>query len=553
MALLSETPTPSTTPAAQHPPRRGPGRAAAPIVVGLLALAISLYRIDVPSIWYDESATIISSTRSWAQLGQMIGQVDAVHALYYALMHGVFDVFGYSPVTLRVPSSIATAGAAALTVVLGRQLGRPRFALVAGLVFCLLPRVTWMGGEGRSYAFTALLAVALTVVFVHALRVSASSASTSTSTSTGKRWWLVYAALVILSCLMFIYLALVVVAHAATMLWWLLSRDPACRDLRVLQLRRWLISTAAATALIVPFALLVMSESKQLHWLKPLGELTPRQVLREQWFYSSTPYAVVGCTLLLLGVVALLLRRRDSPLAAPMLVPALLLPTVALLVVTGVYLPIYTPRYLTMCLPFVALVMAAAIDAIASAAGIGAAAAASRLPTAGTVSSRLASYVPSVVAALLVGVLVVLAVPQINEQRQPLSKESTSWNQVANLIGEQRAAFPAGTTTAVIYAGVQYHPIATARVIAYSYPEAFRGTIDVTIDKPAAETGALWETRYSLEETLGRLDSADVVYLISSNARDVRDETAETLAEVGWSVDGAWDFSKVHVVRYARS
>ena len=144
--------------------------AVAPVTVGLLGLLISLVGIGTPSIWYDEAASVISATRSWEQLGAMIANVDLVHAVYYALLHVVFDVFGYSPVAMRVPSAIAIGLAAAFVVVLGRVLDRPRLGLIGGLVFCLLPRITWAGTEGRSYAMTTTLAVLLTIVLVLACR-----------------------------------------------------------------------------------------------------------------------------------------------------------------------------------------------------------------------------------------------------------------------------------------------------------------------------------------------------------------------------------------------
>ena len=53
---------------------------------------------------------------------------------------------------------------------LTRRLSTASAALAAGLVFAVLPRVTWMGIEGRSYAMTAAVAVWLTVLFVSLLR-----------------------------------------------------------------------------------------------------------------------------------------------------------------------------------------------------------------------------------------------------------------------------------------------------------------------------------------------------------------------------------------------
>jgi mannosyltransferase len=506
----------------RHPAVR---RFGIPVGIGILGLLVSLYRIGVPSLWYDEVATVTSATRSWSQLGDMIGTVDAVHALYYALMHVVFDLFGYSPVTLRVPSAVAVGVAAALTVVLARQLAGPRVALLAGLVFCLLPRTTWMGGEGRSYAFTALAAVLLTVVLVHAFR------------STRRRWWVLYAALTVLSCVLFIYLALVVVAHAVTLL--CIAARPNASAAVKRSARRWTLATTAATLVVVPFALQVMGQSTQLHWLDPLSKDTVEQVVRGQWFTRNWNFAGAGWALLLAGAfLALRPARHTTPsgggsttpdaraprLLGAILIPAVIVPTLLLLAATALYLPIYTPRYLSMCLPFVAVLMAVPIAHL---------------------RGRIA---PSIVIVALVA----LAVPQFNAQRQPQAKEFSSWSQVADLIATERAAAGPGSSTAIIYGGVQFHPSATARVISYSYPDAFAGTTDVTLVTPAAETGRLWETTAPLSNSLDRLAGADVTYLVTSVSRDQRAATTNTLGTAGWRVTDSWDFSKVRVLKYER-
>lgn len=493
----------------------------APLAVAVLGFAISVTGIGIPSIWYDEAATIISSTRSWSQLWAEIGNVDAVHALYYAGIHLIFDVFGYSPISLRMPSAIAVGVAAALTVVLAHQLVGTRSALVAGIVFCLLPRTTWMGTEGRSYALSAALAVALTIVLVHASR------------STRRRWWVLYFALVVLSCVLFIYLALVVIAHAATMVWRLSSARLALpRHTRIpigpaRISQRWLVASASAGLALVPFGLAAIGQTGQLFWIDPLGPQTIRQVLRGQWFYESTWFAAIGWVLIGVGTIALLRRSHTrwtglSPAAT--LLPVLAMPTIVLLVATAVYTPLYTPRYLSMCLPFVAIVIAVAIGL---------------LPT-------------RPIRVLVLLALVSLSVPQIIAQRQPDSKENTSWQQVADLIAAERADDAPGSTTAIIYGWVRYHPSATSRVIAYSYPDAFRGTIDVTLGTPAFETGQLWETRQPLAESLDRLESADVTYLITSTKRDLRAETTATLATEGWRPTDTWRIADVNVVQYEK-
>jgi mannosyltransferase len=498
----------------------------AAILVGLLGLLISLAGIGIPSVWYDEVATVISTTRSWPELLRMLGTVDAVHGLYYAVIHLIFDVFGYSPVALRVPSAIAVGIAGMLTVLLGTRLFRLRVAFIAGIVFTLLPRSTWMGTEGRSYALTATLAVALTLALVRALQ------------SPSRRRWVLYGFLVVLSCVLFLYSALIVVAQALAIAVYFAVRRREVFSL----VRSWAITTAVATVMVIPFALATMGQSKQLHWLDPLGDQTFKQVFVGQWFMTSERFAIVGWILLAAGALVLLRRSRRDVLSTALLLSLLLVPTLSLLAATEFYLPIYTPRYLTMGLPFVALIIGVAIAA-------------------GSTALVRALHVPikhefrwmSLAAGLACVLLATLAVPQIIEQRQPEAKQDSSWSQVAELIAAEREADGPDVTTAIVWGGVQFHPIATARVIAYSYPEAFEGTVDVTLDTPAGETGRLWETTRPLGDSLDRLDDADVVYIIASFARDIRADATEILLDAGWRVDDAWDKTDVHVVRFVRA
>lgn len=482
-------------------------RAATPVALGLLGFLISVVGIGIPSIWYDEAATITSATRSLPQLWQELGNVDAVHGLYYVVMHLWFDLVGYSPFTLRLPSAVAVGVTAALVVLLGRQLGTPRFAASAGVIFAVLPRTTWMGSEGRSYAATALLAVAVTLALVLAVRGHST------------RLWILYAALAVLSCVLFIYLALVLVAHAVTIGCWLL----AGRRHALPSATRWLRAAAVAVALVIPFGLAVVGQQGQLSWLKPLSAITMHQVFLEQWFYTSKPFAWLGWAALVIGAVVLV-RRAGGFSAAAVLLPALLLPTVALLLATAVYTPIYTPRYVSMCLPFVALVIAAAIDSLR----------------------------PKALIAAALTLASVLGFQQAIEQRMPDSKEYSSWAAVASALAADRAEDGPRSTAGILYGTVVRHPTATTRVIEYAYPEAFAGTVDITLAVPAAYTGRLWETTNTLDESLGRLTGVDVVYLLTSTARDPRGPISDTLDSVGWRLVSTQTVGLVDILRYER-
>ena len=478
----------------------------APALVGLAGTLFSSLAIGTPSIWYDEAATISSSTRSWSQLVAEVQTVDLVHGLYYALMHLWFDLVGYSPLTLRLPSALAIGAAAALVVVLGRLLSRERLGVIAGILFLLLPRSTWAGGEGRSYALTATLAVATTVLVVLAARAG------------HRRWWVVYGIVGVLACVTFIYLALVIVAHLATLAW--LRR----RDRRLNRaLGSWAIAAAASAPLLALFGWGAMGQSRQVAWLPEVGSSTVRAVVSTQWFFDSPVWTVAGWVALVAGAIALATLRQHRWLAATA-VPGMLLPTLAILAVSVAITPLYNPRYLTMSLPFVALVMAAAFDLLPS------------------------PRRPMAIAALVIAAAI--SVPTLVDQRQPTSKEGTDWATVSQLIADQRDDDGPGSTAAIVYDRVRYHPRATARVIAYAYPEGFTGTVDVTLQTSAAESGRLWETTRPLSASLSALDNADVVYLLTSTASDGTRETAATLSPLGWSISDSWVLSDVRIVRF---
>jgi mannosyltransferase len=522
MSVLERQAPAATAPAAPTLPRHWIG----PLVIGALGVALAAMLSWQPSIWYDEAATISATTRSWPQLWSMLGTVDAVHGLYYAAMHLWFDLVGYTPFTLRLPSALATGAAAALTVVLVRRLASGRVAVLAGLLFVLLPRITWAGAEGRSYAATALFAVALTLLFVTAWR------------ATGRaRWWVAYGALAALGTVFFAYLALLVAAHGVTAaLTWLCARgDGLTRRHISRSLRGWAIASAAAAALVLPFAAVVVGQSGQVSWIHPIGSTTLRGILITQLFYKNPLFAAVGWTLVILGVLLLALRSRSptsgSPASSPpgpsllaIALPWIVVPTLGLIVASLVVSPLYSPRYLTFVAPAAAALMAVAVAAL-----------------------RRRRLVVVAVAAS-----VALALPQYVAQRAPEAKQESSWSQVAALVSSERASTPMSTPQAVIYGPLRRHSAATTRVIAVSYPDAFEGLIDVKLKTPAAETGRLWETRYPLEQVTPRLADAPVVWLVTSTKQDWRPSVTEKLGDLGYRVDTAWTFTGVNVIRYRR-
>jgi len=479
----------------------------APLTVGVFGAVFTALLSWIPSPWYDEAATVSAATRPLPDLARLLTNVDAVHGLYYLLMHVWFELVGYSPLTLRLPSAIATGIAAGLLVVLIRRLADRRTALVAGIVFCLLPRVTWMGTEGRSYALTALLAVALTLAFTLARQLPGGLIARMLL-------WLAYAAVAAIACTAFIYLALLVVAHGITVL---LSRPQRRRDLL-----GWASASAAAGLAVLPLAIAESRQSAQVSWIAPLDATTWHQILVGQWFIGNDAFAVVGWALAITGTVLLV---AASPRARPLLftvLPWAIVPVAALLLVTAVGHPLYSARYLTFAAPAIAALIGVAIA-----------------------TPRRPLFVALALAACFG-----LTMPSYLAQRTPDAKQDSHWGDVAALIASERSTEPSGQRDAVIYGPLRKHPQATMQMLAVVYPQQFAGLVDLKAGQSADARGLLWAGRTPLAQTGDRLAGAPVIWLITSDKRDWRPGVTRQLLPWGYAPRQEWHFDGVNVVKY---
>jgi len=161
----------------------GPGRVSSRRLPGWLVVAVPVagelalggYRIAGPSLWRDEAATISGSNRPVGAIWALTSHQDAVHGLYYLLVHAAIAIGGLSETALRLPSLIAMALAAGLTAELGRRLAKDTglpapgaVGLLAGLLLAVVPLTTRYAQEARPYALTTLFAVAASYLLVRA-------------------------------------------------------------------------------------------------------------------------------------------------------------------------------------------------------------------------------------------------------------------------------------------------------------------------------------------------------------------------------------------------
>jgi mannosyltransferase len=461
---------PKTAVAPSYSGRQRRGRLLDPLAVAFLAAVVSGAGASRPSLWFDESATIsASASRSVPDLWRMLGHIDAVHGLFYLLMHGWFAVFPTTEFWSRVPSCLALGAAAAGVVVFGKQFSSRRTAVCAGVVFSILPRVTWAGVEGRSYALTAVAAIWLTVLLVTAIRRN-------------RGWlWLLYAVALLLSILLNVYLVLLVPAYAVVV--------PVVGGRKSVVIW-WAATSAAVAAIMTPFMLFAHGQRFQVAWISRLSWHSVIDVLQHQFFDNSIPFAILTAIILVAALAFRLTgrwecdgdtRRLLTACAAWIVVP----PTVSL-IYSALTEPFYYPRYMFFTAPAAAMVIAVCIVAVARR--------------------------PRWIAVVLV-LLAVAGFPNyLLSQRQRYAKEGWDYSDVADVISAHAA--PGDCLLVDNTVGWLPGPI---RALLAARPAAFRPLVDVGRGQRGPERGTLWDGHVAVWLVVGRLYQCTTLWTISTH------------------------------------
>ncbi|MGA7054691.1 MAG: glycosyltransferase family 39 protein [Mycobacterium sp.] len=447
-------------------PRR-PG-ALDPLFVGVLAAAIGLAGAGRPSFWYDEAATISASySRSLEQLWRMLGDVDAVHGLYYVLMHGWFEIFPPTEFWSRLPSGLAVGGAAAGVVVLGKQFSSRTVAVSSGVICAILPRTTWAAIEARPYALSMMAAVWLTVLLVVAARRD-------------NRWfWLLYGVAQAMSIVLDMYLVLVLLAHLLFICAFRRRRSVVAR---------FAITSVLAGSAIAPFMTRVTGQVDQIKWVPTIGHRTIEDVAVQQYFERSPPFTVLSALVIVTAIA--LWRFTSAKLAETdrqlliLAVVWLAIPTALIVLWSAFVHPIYTPRYLCFTAPAMALVLGVCIGAVAAK--------------------------PWVAAAIL-SLFAVTAAPNYAwVQRGPYAKYGMDYSQVADLI----TAKAAPGDCLLVNDTVTFMP-APMRPLVAARPDAYRKLVDLTLWQRATDRNDVFDTNLIPEVVANPLSRCGVVWIIT--------------------------------------
>ena len=499
-------------------------------LIGAVATVLCFVGSWIPSLWGDEAASVLSAKRSIPSLYQMIHHVDSVHATYYFGLHWWVKVFGDSPFSVRFPSAIAVGLAAVALILLSERLAGPRVALIAGIVFCLLPRATYMGEEARSYAFTAAVAAWALLVLVDLL----------SGRRSGKKWWIVYGALVSFGIYLFLYLALFIVVHAIVVL--------AARASRSMWLR-WVVATAAAVAVAAPNIIVSILERGQVAFLATRNTTGFSSLTVGLWF-TNWWIAVVAWALILValgfwirrgvtsrgvtspgvtsrGVTTSDLASRGLAARGPsveVVAFAWLLVPGGILLLSTLIVADFSGRYLSMSAPGAAMAMAIGIDRLAT--------------------RRLGFGIAATALVLAI------CAPTYLAQRTPYAKNESDWAEVSATIGAHASA-----GQAVVF-DESSRPSVSPRLAYRTYPAGFRGLVDVTLQTPYWQASTWHDRALTVTQALaaGRFTGHSTVWLIEyAYPGHVDSSGLAELQAAGYSVSTSYRTHRSEIIELTKA
>ena len=437
----------------------GRPEAVAVLLPVLVMLVIGLWGLDRGGMWRDEAVTFQVARRSVPQIWHLLHTVDAVHGLYYLLMHAVLAPHP-GEVALRLPSVCGAAATAGLVAALGVRLCRPRVGLWAGLLYAVTPMAGHFAQEGRSYALVAAGAAGATLLLVRAAPAARPGP-----------WW-AYGATLAATCLLHEMALLLLLAHGATLG---LARAP------VRVWRRWLTAAAGVTLVALPLVLVSQAQSAQVAWLSRTGLRSAERLLA----VFTGPARPVVLPYLLLAALAFApgLPRRCTLTLPAVALPLVALPPLLLLTVSR-WWPLYDERYVLYALAGAPLLAAAGAERL---------------------TALLPRLLPHPVLSGVLGITLALSVqlPALRQDRSPDRRPDNLAAVSALAHRELRPGDP-----------VLFLP-SLARRASLAYPRSFRGIRDVALSVPAPASGTLYGREAGAGELRRRLERLDRVWVVA--------------------------------------
>lgn len=309
----------------------------------IAVLAVVIFRgwiMPLPSsFWLNETGTYYIISGSWAQyLDRMAFTIQS--PVYTALLWLVYHLAGTSELVLRLPSVLSMTVSAVFVFSIARRLIDASGGILAMMLFVSMPDVAWYACEARPYATCIALSLASIWSFLLWLERRTAFATLLCGFTL---------ALTFYGHPLFGALSLVYGVLLAQMSW---SGDAP-------PLRQILLAAGTSVCLVLPILPYYMNAGKEVKVYSYAG--SPGFAI----LLTSNPYDILGGSLLLACAVTYLLggairvaRFDKPPFTVRLLVYWIVVPMLALFVLSRLSpAKVFLPRYYSLCLPAVAILL----------------------------------------------------------------------------------------------------------------------------------------------------------------------------------------------------
>ncbi|MFE1962278.1 hypothetical protein [Streptomyces sp. NPDC059479] len=452
-----------------HP---GRDRPAAGLIPAAAAFALGMWGITRDgTMWRDESVTYQVAHRSLSEIWRLLHHADAVHGLYYFFMHALYGVWDGGLLTLRMPSVLAIALAAAFVGLIAHRLAGVRAGVLSGVVFALVPDVQMYAQEGRSYAMVCALVACSTYLLVRSL-----------DRPSGTHWAL-YSLVSLTAIWLHEFAVLALLAHGVSVA----VIRPAPRNVRA-----WRIAAGLAFVGSLPLILFSMGQSDQVSWIG--------------WPKAWEWWEIAGWALVSLACARYLGRATGNTAVLRVGLPLALLPTTVLLL-GSLYASMYVDRYVLFTNLGIALLLGTTLD---------------RLLRSNRWTGAESTHRPTARVAAVVGLIAVLAlvlVPVSSQLRTPESRKDD-----LTAIGKAVEEVSADGD------GLIFTP-ARRREWKLSSTGPFDALDDLALEESPAASGSLQGEEMSAARIRARMLSAPRIVVLSDPQGEPEDAVAQEVVK----------------------
>ena len=324
-----------------------------------LFLALTLSRLTLPSVWFDEGYSMYLMRYDLADLTHYTA-VDVHPPLYYYLLKGWTSLFGNSVAACRLLSVVLGAMVLILVYLLIKKLFTRKSASLATLLVAISPMFVRYGIETRMYMLVLLIAILAVFAFYNLLH-------------TGKRRWAVA---------MGVLMSLGMWTHYFTAMIWLSFWVYRFiyfyrRGLRGKKLFRgyfdanWIIAHVVAIGLYLPWIPVALKQTKTLtggFWIGDVNVSTLPGYLSEFFAFSKpqdatnwlVPAIYAGVVLVLYLIYKAVSKAKGNQRDNLMLVITMAIAPVVILTLLSLppFKPVFVSRYVLISAVFLAIVIA---------------------------------------------------------------------------------------------------------------------------------------------------------------------------------------------------